>query len=179
MCPHVIYPPVLFVDNETRVALISVTRGQMGADCDMFHPLHVTRYYQASCGHYHYPAPIYSSSAPHSLMALKYLYSHYTVASLCVFFFWFSVSNLRLVVGVSLKLSFWRCILKLDPFSLGLYLNVNTEDLVENRGEKILRIFPLVQIFAGYLPLSLWRNSTNTNLILQTFIWYFLINARI
>ena len=64
VCPHVIYLRVLFVDNETRVVLISVTRGQMSADCDMSHPLHFTRNYLGSCSHNHYTAPLYSCLGP-------------------------------------------------------------------------------------------------------------------
>lgn len=117
--------------------------------------------------------------------------------------FWFSLSDLRSLkgsLGVGTAWNYhsddvsWNRILN-EPFlswsqfkfppTIRTYLefdwktNTEAEELVENRGEKIPRIFPLAQIFAGYLPLSLWRNSTNTNLILQTFIWYFLINARI
>ena len=69
--PHVIYPPVLFVDNETRVVLISVTHGarwEQIAICFILYTLHaIIRPAGGHSNHYH--APLYSSSAPHSLMA--------------------------------------------------------------------------------------------------------------
>ena len=84
--PHVIYPPVLFVDNETRVVLISVTRGQMGADCDMFHPLPAIIRPAGGTTHNHYQITMLLFIPPRPPTAswrlpLKYSYHHYPAPS--------------------------------------------------------------------------------------------------
>ena len=82
VCPHVIYPRVLFVDNETRVLsahiCVGVARCQQIAICFTLHPSRQLRAQSLPCSSLFLPRP----HTEH----LRYLYHHDTATSPCGFF---------------------------------------------------------------------------------------------